>query len=243
MDVIIMEYFLAFDKGTANCDIHRYKIIPNNYIHISLAKNNNLKALCSFTSRFYDEQDLKDTIIRLNPCFLSYKDCNLVILWRRKNGIEDVFNSNSVPYKDNAHFFNFENLVAFITNNVYTSFFNDLLDFYQGYAFLKSEMNALNNAVQEGKKYSIIEQAIRNFLRRLLYKGDEIDFSSLYKIAMFISQHTHMNEQDLGLFSDEGFLDDDVSFEYPEGRQLLETEEFEREWLNRRARLRQLGLW
>lgn len=238
-----MEYFLAFDKGQASNDSNRYIVIPNNFVHSSLATNNNLKALCSFTSKFDDENDLKDIIIRLNPQFSSFKNYGLVILWKRNNEIRDAIKCNSVPYKDSTYFFNFENLVSFITNNIYSPFFNDFLDFYRNYNFLSREMNALNRAVLEKETYSVLKRLVRNFLHRLLYRKGVIDFSTLYKIAMFVYQYKDMNGQVLEIFSDECLLDDEVPLNFLEDPKLIETEEFEREWLNRRVRLRQLGLW
>lgn len=233
-----MEYFLAFDKGNAYNDFNRYVSVPNSLLHDTLAQNYNLKALCEFTCQFDDEEDLKDIIIRLNPCFLDYKDCSLVIMWERRVNKKLTINCNGVPYKTESIYFCFDNIVDFILNRVYSSFFNDFLDYYQNHTYLQRELETLYSSIQDYKSLLVIEQDIRRFLRRLLYKGNELEFSKLYKLVMFISKYLNSEKQRLGISETEDF-----SLESLEHSSLSEAQEFEESWLKRRARLRKLGLW
>ena len=55
-----MKYFLAIDKGKHLKNDERFKRIDLSLINDQLIKDNNLKALCTFTTAFNTPNELKE---------------------------------------------------------------------------------------------------------------------------------------------------------------------------------------
>ena len=240
----IMKYFLAFKKVNGNGENDDFTLIKGNLIHKELDTNNNLKALCFFTGRYADEIELKATIIRLNPAFKDNEDDELVIAWKRLNdGVEEI-NYNSIIYSYAFGYLNFDNLVDLLVSKAYDQFFDVFFNHYQGHSYLARELNALYEAVKKGASYNIIEARMRFFLNRALCGKSGLEYAKLYKMVVFISN---------ALRFDCSFLEKGSSHRNTLNRitgtselrsaSISETEEFEAEWLETRARLREKGEW
>lgn len=239
-----MKYFLAFKRVNRSGENEDFTLINGGLIHKVLDTNNNLKALCFFTGRYADESELKDTIIRLNPVFKDNEDDELVIAWKRLNeGVEEI-NYNSVIYNATVDYLNYDNLVNLLASVAYEPFFEVFFNHYQGHSYLARELNALYEAVKKGASYNIIEARMRFFLNRALCGKSGLEYAKLYKMVVFISN---------ALRFDCSFLEKGSSHRNTLNRitgtselrsaSISETEEFEAEWLETRARLREKGEW
>lgn len=214
-----MQYFLAFDKGLERKGNDRFVVIPNRLIHPSLDCNNNLKILCDFTTSFSNEEELRETIISLNKDLTIYRACDLVVLWKRKIDNEETIKWDNVPYKDYAKYFDISFLIEFIVNRVYTTFFEDFCKQYENHNYLKKELGALREVVECCGSKKEIENKVLYFLKKALYGKNGLEYNKMYKLVMFIARH---NEEILECSTRQN-----------------EIQEFEQEWLEHRARLRQ----
>ncbi len=239
-----MKYFLAFKKVNGNGENDDFTLIKGNLIHKELDTNNNLKALCFFTGRYADEIELKATIIRLNPAFKDNEDDELVIAWKRFNdGVEEI-NYNSVIYGDTVSYLNYDNLVDLLASKAYDPFFEVFFNHYQGHRYLTRELNALYEVVKRGYGYNMIVTKIKFFLNKALFGKTGLEYAKFYKMVVFISNALKFDST----FLEKGNLYKTASKRIAGALELSsvplsETEEFEAEWLEDRARLREKGQW
>lgn len=239
-----MKYFLAFATDSIeNCmnNAGRIIIIPNKSIHPGLDVNNNLKALCSFTTEFSDEDDLKAALTKLIPEFSVYMNYRLVIAWNRKINGEDSIRANAIPYKSESAYFDFEELTKLIASQVFDPFFSRFCSHYMDHEYLRRELNILVDAVNKRKSSYDIEMAVRGFLNKALYGRAGLEFAKLYKMVVLISNILNNNPGSLDNSSIK--KDSTAKKEYSRDSYLTESQLFEQEWLEDRASLRELGLW
>lgn len=239
-----MKYFLAFATDSIeNCmnNTGRFIIIPNKLIHPGLDENNNLKALCNFTTGFSDEEDLKVALTKLIPEFSVYMNYRLVIAWNRKVNGEDCIKANTIPYKSESAYFGFEELTKLIASKVFEPFFGEFCSHYMDHEYLRRKLNILVNAVKSRKSSFDIELAVRGFLNKALYGRSGLEFAKLYKMVALITSILNNNPGSLDNSSIKA--SEPAKGECCRDSYLTETQLFEQEWLEDRARLRELGLW
>lgn len=235
-----MKYFLSFKKEING--IERLDFVPNDLIHCGLNTNNNLSALCKFTGRFESEEELKKTIIKLVPAFEKNKDSQLVIASKRTlNGVEET-KYNSVIYSAWSYYLNYDNLLNLIVSKVYEPFFESFFNHYQGHSYLSKELYALYEAVKSDADYRIIVAKAKIFLNKALYGRSGLEFTKLYKMVVFISSVLGSDIQFLAHKANESSFEGQPTSDLKYSS-LSEVQEFEAEWLERRARLRSLGQW
>lgn len=237
-----MKYFLAFDMKDSRENCRRYIVIPNRLIQRGLDVNNNLKVLCSYTTRFCDEGELKNDIIALIPDYSIYSKGELVIAWKRNDGGEENIYSNKVPYKEHCDYFNLEYLEKFMTNACYDFLFLEaLFSEYQSHSYLMGELNQLWDSYANHMPTYVKKEAIRSFLQRLLYKNGAFEYAKLYKLVIFVANLSHIYKHELSEStkysgvqkSFDGYSSSDI--------RLTDAQQFELEWLEDRARLRKLS--
>lgn len=214
-----VKYFLAFDTKEKE-DSKDYVVIPNNLLG-NIDVNNNLRALCNVTCGFENEQELKNTIIKMLPNFEKYRYSRLVVLWSREvNGERQIF-SDRVLYGDALKLFDIDYLTNVLTRRVQEkSFLTRLYNYYLSHDYLRRELESLNYAVKS-KDVEVISCSVTTFLKKLLFGKTGLEYAKLYKLIT-------------------NLLYDEMCISYNnECTSLSETEQFELEWLHRRARLRQ----
>lgn len=216
-----MKYFLAFDRGINKSDKERYIIIPNRLISPNLDKDNNLKKLCTFTSSFASELELKEYLGKLIPELFPNYNNKLVIVWTRKHNNTSYIKNGSVVYSNALPYFDIEALVKLLGSRVYSPDFSLLLNYYQDHSYLEKDLFNLKKAIKDNKYPYIIESSIRSFLTKALMGKYGLEYAKLYKLVMFILNNFNFN------------YDLDQS----------EPEYLEKEWLEHRARLRQINKW
>lgn len=229
-----MKYSLAFDRGSFRDINERYVKVPSSLINKDLDTNNNLKKLCYFTSCFNSSQDLKTFIISLDPKFSVYKNYNLVIVWNRKYKGVNYIRSEDIPYKKDYIYFNFECIVKMIFNIAYDPLFKSFYDFFKKQQYSLKELDDICSAMINCKPDYIVEDAIRAFLNKNLMGPKGLSFSNLYKMVMFLLRLTNTNKKEINKEENNLEVKEDYS-------PLSEEQQFEAEWLIRRARLRKLN--
>lgn len=235
-----MKYFLSFKKEINGTE--RFYFIPNELIHSELNTNNNLCALCKFTGRFENEEELKKAIIKLVPKFEKNRDAQLVIARKRTiNGVKET-KYNSVIYSAWSYYLNYDNLLDLIVSKVYEPFFESFFNHYQGHSYLSKELYALYEAVKNDADYRIIVAKAKFFLNKALFGRLGLEFTKLYKMVVFISSVLGSDIQFLAHKASESSFGEQSTSDLKHSS-LSEVQEFEAEWLERRARLRSLGLW
>lgn len=182
-----MRYYLAFDQGCFRDASERYVTVPIQNISANLGQNNNLKAICEFTEKFDSAIELKQELIKRFPKLSTLRYYDLDIIWRRSYKGEVFTKTNSVPYKKDIYYFNFENLVKVISQNAYEPLFKCLFNRYRFDEYLNKQLFDLYDAILDCEPYYVIEDVARAFLRRALYKDNKLVFKELYTMAMFIS--------------------------------------------------------
>lgn len=227
-----MKYSLAFDTKDYESKDRRYIIIPNSLIGKNLDVNNNLKSLCSFTCRFEDEMELKETIIKLIPSFKEYSEFKLVLVWSRETNGEKKIIANSVLYSNTSRYFDMEYLINYITDKLQNSaFLTKFFSLYEDHDYLSRYLDSLYNAVMNGNTNEI-RKAVQLFLNRLFYGKTGFEYAKLYKLIVNVLDNDFGSKSTLSCCSSD-------STEFGEYNPSSEVEEFELEWLKRRARLRQ----
>ena len=192
--------------------------------------------------KIWERRRIKKTIIKLVPAFEKNKDSQLVIASKRTvNGVEET-KYNSVIYSAWSYYLNYDNLLDLIVSKVYEPFFESFFNHYQGHSYLSKELYALYEAVKSDADYRIIVAKASFFLNKALYGRSGLEFTKLYKMVVFISSVLGSDIQFLAHKASESSFEGQPTSDLKHSS-LSEVQEFEAEWLERRARLRSLGLW
>ena len=107
---------------------------------------------------------------------------------------------------------------------------------------MSKELYALYEAVKSDADYRIIVAKVKFFLNKALYGRSGLEFTKLYKMVVFISSVLGSDIQFLAHKASESSFEGQPTSDLKHSS-LSEVQEFEAEWLERRARLRSLGLW
>ena len=124
-----MKYFLAVDKGSFFSNKERFKRINLSSLNDLLASDNNLEALCTFTSTFSSLAELKSflTSQKLLEPRLSIYDLTIVYF-------KDFNKSMEIVYACDANYFNLEYLKQAIYNQALNPMFiKNFIEQYHNY--------------------------------------------------------------------------------------------------------------
>ena len=182
-----MKYFLAIDKGQIFKNSLRCSRINLETIDDKLASNNNLQALCTFTTAFENEAQLK-TFLQAKG-LLELKDVGngLIITYYRE------YNRYiKIPYAKNSKFLNFKNLEEIIYRIAKKpGFLQVIISHYSNYQNLFSEMYSfrgyLSNPYADYKFYDVVRRFVDKVCFREVNGKKKINYKGLYDLGMLIS--------------------------------------------------------
>ena len=192
VEVFYMKYFLAVDKGSFFSNKERFKRINLSSLNDLLASDNNLEALCTFTSTFSSLAELKSflTSQKLLEPRLSIYDLTIVYF-------KDFNKSMEIVYVCDANYFNLEYLKQAIYNQALNPMFiKNFIEQYHNYKKVSEEIRALKvfyaNIYPDSK---ILYRVISSFIEKLCLE-DSADkptknYLELYKLAMFVSRQSN----------------------------------------------------
>ena len=196
-----MKYFLAIDKGQIFKNSLRFSRINLETIDDKLASNNNLQALCTFTTAFENEAQLK-TFLQAKG-LLELKDVGngLIITYYRE------YNRYiKIPYAKNSKFLNFKNLEEIIYRIAKKpGFLQVIISHYSNYQNLFSEMYSfrgyLSNPYADYKFYDVVRRFVDkvcfrevNGKKKINYKAEKIKVEK--KADLKSSFRERINEDD-----------------------------------------------
>ena len=121
-----------------------------------------------------------------------------------------------------------------IFNIAYDPLFKSFYDFFKKQQYSLKELDDICSAMINCKPDYIVEDAIRAFLNKNLMGPKGLSFSNLYKMVMFLLRLTNTNKKEINKEENNLEVKEDYS-------PLSEEQQFEAEWLIRRARLRKLN--
>lgn len=231
-----MKYAIAFDKGAVYNSRERFKRIDLDFVNPSLNGNDNLRALCAFTMTFQDCAMLKDFLIKKNGRLAKYSACKLVLvnLQNREHG--------RVIYSSDINYFKFEDVAQLILRSTSNrDFLSQFCTYFQNKKYMQQYIYDLKGAVYESQQY-VVYDAVRKLLYRACYNSKGIlDYRYLYKVltcALAILERLNSKsvEEEVSQKKEEMEFQ---NFEWP----LTEEQQFEKEWLEERAILREHGRW
>lgn len=187
-----MKYFLAVDKGSLYNNKKRFKRIDLSSLNELLASDNNLEALCTFTSTFSSLAELKAFLISqkfLEPRLSIY---DLVIVY-----LADFNKAMEIVYSCDINYFDLEYLKKAIYNQALNPMFiKSFIEKYRHYKKVTEEIQALkvfySNIYPDSK---ILYRVISSFVEKMCLE-DVTDkptknYLELYKLAMFVSRQSN----------------------------------------------------
>lgn len=184
---MVMKYFLAIDKGQIFKNSLRFYKIDLETIDDKLASNNNLQALCTFTTTFENEAQLKAFLEAKGLLDLKDIGNNLIITYYRE------YNRYiKVPYAKNSKFLNFKNLEEIIYRMAKKpGFLQVIISHYSNYQNLFSEMYSfrgyLSNPYADYKFYDVVRRFVNKVCFRDRNGKKKINYKGLYDLGMLIS--------------------------------------------------------
>ena len=187
-----MKYFLAVDKGSFYSNKERFKRIKLSLLNESLASDNNLEALCTFTSTFSTVSQLKAFLIaqKLLEPRLSIHDLTMVYF-------KDFDRSMDIVYAIDANYFDLEYLKqAIYSQALKPVFIKSLMEKYYKNKLVLEEIKALrvfySNMYPDSR---ILYRVISSLVDKLCLKNEINDknYLALYELAMFVSRACNPN--------------------------------------------------
>ena len=182
-----MKYFLAIDKGKHLKNDERFKRIDLSIINDQLIKDNNLKAICTFTTAFNTPNELKEFLQRKGAINAKDRNYNLKTTYTSKGYNKSL----SVAYKSDQVFMDYRYLEEVIFQNASSpEFLKLLIEHYKNYANLTSELAALRDPKKEYKLYDIIRSFVYKLCFRDSFGKNGINYRGMYELGMLISKLT-----------------------------------------------------
>lgn len=189
-----MEYFLTVDKGTLYNYKGRYKKIDLSKINPSLSKENNLEAICTFTSSFDTSMLLKEFLHKNKLIDIKDMPYDLVILKDK-----DYDHSFEVAYKQDLKFLNVRYLqqILFVTAKNPDAL-RIITNYYNRYKNLTFELESLRSYMANPYADHKLDAIIRSFISKLCYKtlnGKRVKkYQEIYELGMLMSKLTNKNK-------------------------------------------------
>ena len=188
-----MKYFLAMDKGKHLKNDERFKRIDLSIINDQLIKDNNLKALCAFTTAFNTPNELKEFLQRKGVMNAKDRNYNLKITYTSKGYNKSL----SVAYKKDQVFIDYRYLEDVIFKNAQApEFLNQLIEYYKNYTKLTFELAAFRDPKKEYKLYD----TVRSFVYKICFRDNNgqnvLNYRGMYELGMLVSKLTKTEKQE-----------------------------------------------
>ncbi len=188
-----MKYFLAIDKGEYLSNADRFVNVDLKSIDSRFDKNNNLQALCIFTTSFEKESELKFFLMNKNLMYSKYANYPLVFIYKR-----NYYRALNVPYKAHLDYLNFhylENKICKCAKN--PNFLHALTKYYVSHMYLNQELNSLRSYLSNPYADYKLYDVIRNFVDKICFKIKNgvrvINFRGLLDLSLFIYKFSSSN--------------------------------------------------
>ena len=182
-----MKYFLAIDEDVMR---RKEKIKPINLgkINKALDKDNNLRALCSFTTTFKNKRELCAFLQKQGLISTREMDCDLLLY-----SYEDDKIFNAVAYRADAKYLDFRQLEEIIyKNRDNKGFLSALIRHYANYKYLSREIYAIKSYLAEPYLDYKLYDVIRSFVDKLCFRQINskriFKFDNLYNLGMLVSK-------------------------------------------------------
>ena len=182
-----MKYFFAVDKGQSFKNALRFYKIDLTALNPKLAENNNLQALCTFTTTFENEAQLKAFLQSQGLLKLKDIGSDLIITYYREYN-----HFIKIPYLKDAKFLNFKNLEDIIYKySKKPGFLKAVISRYNNYKNVFSEIYSfrgyLQNPYADYKFYDVVRQFVDKICFRTTNSKKKINYKGLYDLGMLIS--------------------------------------------------------
>lgn len=183
-----MKYFLALDKGRTSKNYERFIKINLASINEKLAHENNLQALCTFTSSFENETQLKLFLVAEKVVDQKGINYPLTITY-----LKDFNRSTIIPYKKDLKYLDYRYLEDIILKNVKSpEFLKLLVNRYGNYKHLSQEIYSLrgflSNPFAEYKLYDVVRRFVNKICFRQKNGKQVINYKGLLDLGMLISR-------------------------------------------------------
>ena len=185
-----MKYYLSLDKGQAFKNKERYINLELEKINELLNKDNNLKALTTFTCSFASAGELKDFLKAKGLIDTRNISYDVVITYSK-----DYIHFRTVPYSEDKKYLDYHNLEELICKFARKKgFLEAITRNYNEYPHLSREIYSfrayLSNPYADYKLYD----TARNFVGKICFREKNgtqvINYKGLFDLGMLVAKLT-----------------------------------------------------
>ena len=185
-----MKYYLSLDKGQAFKNKERYIKIDLGKINELLSRDNNLKALITFTCTFESAGELKEFLKAKGLIDTRNIRDDIVITY-----LKEYVRFRAVPYKEDKKYLDYHNLEELICEYAKKPrFLETIIKNYSNYPHLTQEIYSfrayLSNSYADYKLYDIARAFVSKICFRERNGVQVVNYKGLFDLGMLIANLT-----------------------------------------------------